>query len=204
MWTSDDTDAVERLSIQYGTSLVYPLSSIAAHVSAVPNHQVGRITSLDMRAAVAFFGVFGYELDTTTFSDDDRATVKEQIAFYKRWRELFQRGRFVRLRSPFDGDGNETAWMVVSGDARRAIVGWYQVLNRPIPRLNFLPLRALEPTRDYRVSLWPSRGDSLEAVNAGLRGGDELMAAGLSLNPGGGDAGSRGDFLARLFILEAE
>ena len=102
-WTSDDTDAMERLSIQYGTSLVYPLSAMVAHVSAVPNHQVGRITSLDTRAAVAFFGVFGYELDPTRFSAEDRAAVAEQIVFYKRWRELLQRGRFVRLRSPFDG-----------------------------------------------------------------------------------------------------
>ena len=203
-WTSDDTDAVERLPIQYGTSLVYPLSSMSAHVSAVPNHQVGRTTSLDMRAAVAFFGVFGYELDPTAFSDEDGATVTEQIAFYKRWRELFQRGRFVRLRSPFDGDANETAWMVVSDDRRRAVAAWYQVLNRPVARLNFLPLRGLDPARDYRVSLWPSRGDALETANAGLRGGDELMSAGLVLNPGGGDAGPRGDFVARVFVLEVE
>src|SRR2546423_11085441 len=92
-WTSDDTDAMERLSIQYGTSLVYPLSSIVAHVSAVPNHQVGRITSLDTRAAVAFFGVFGYELDPTGVSADDRAAVPRKVAFFKRWRAPLPRGR---------------------------------------------------------------------------------------------------------------
>jgi len=108
-WTSDDTDAVERLRIQWGTSLVYPLSSMGAHVSAVPNHQVGRITPLSTRAAVAFFGVFGYELDPTTFTDQERQDVAGQVAFYKEHRDLFQRGRFVRLRSPFEGDGNETA-----------------------------------------------------------------------------------------------
>ena len=96
-WTSDDTDAVERLAIQWGTSMAYPLSSMAAHVAAVPNHQTGRITPIDTRAAVAFFGVFGYELDPTTLSDADRASVAAQIAFYKEHRETFQRGRFVRL-----------------------------------------------------------------------------------------------------------
>jgi alpha-galactosidase len=203
-WTSDDTDAMERLSIQYGTSIVYPLSSLVAHVSAVPNHQVGRITSLDTRAAVAFFGVFGYELDPTKFSAEDRATVAAQVAFYKRWRELFQRGRFVRLRSPFEGDGNETAWMVVSADRHHAIVGWYQVLNRVVPPLNRLRLRGLDPSLDYRVTTWPDRQDALRRANAGTRGGDELMAAGLRLDADRDEALARGDFDARLFLLEAE
>ena len=87
-WTSDGTDAVERLRIQWGTSLAYPLSSMAAHVSAVPNHQVGRVTPLSTRAAVAFFGVFGYELDPTVLSPTERAEVSDQIDFYRRHREL--------------------------------------------------------------------------------------------------------------------
>ena len=105
-WTSDDTDAIERLRIQWGTSLAYPQSSMGAHVAAVPNHQTGRITPIETRAAVAFFGAFGYELDPTALSDAERATVAAQIAFYKEHRELFQRGRFVRLRSPFEETGN--------------------------------------------------------------------------------------------------
>ena len=132
-WTSDDTDAVERLAIQWGTSLVYPTSSMGAHVAAVPNHQTGRITPIGTRAAVAFFGAFGYELDPTALSPDDRAAVADQIAFYKAHREVFQRGRFVRLRSPFEGDGNETAWMAVAPDAREAVVGLYRTLNHPVP-----------------------------------------------------------------------
>ena len=82
-WTSDDTDAVERLRIQWGTSLVYPLSSMGAHVSAVPNHQVSRITPLATRAAAAFFGVFGYELDSTTLTREERREVAEQVGFYQ-------------------------------------------------------------------------------------------------------------------------
>jgi alpha-galactosidase len=202
-WTSDDTDAAERLRIQWGTSLVYPLSSMGAHVAAVPNHQTGRITPLATRAAVAFFGVFGYELDPTTFSPEERAAVSEQVAFYKAHRELFQFGRFVRLRSPFAGDGNEAAWMTVAADRRQAVVGLYRVLNRPVPGPDRLRLRGLDPASSYRISVWPSDGDPVERANALVRGGDELMSAGLLLATERQAAATRGDFWARLFILEA-
>jgi len=202
-WTSDNTDAVERLSIQWGTSLAYPLSSMSAHVSAVPNHQVGRITPLASRAAVAFFGVFGYELDATLLSTEERNEVADQVAFYKRHRDVLQRGRFVRLRGPFDGDGNETAWMAVSPDKRRAVVGWYQVLNRPAPGPGRLRLRGLDPSLRYRVSAWPERDDGLARANVGERGGDELMAAGLFLGMDRAEAARQGDFQARLFVLAA-
>ena len=109
-WTSDDTDAVERLRVQYGTSMVYPLNTMGAHVSAVPNHQVGRVTDIDTRAAVAFFGNCGYELDPRRLAEEERVRVREQVAWYKERRSLLHRGRFLRLVSPFDGDGNETAW----------------------------------------------------------------------------------------------
>ena len=200
-WTSDDTDAVERLRIQWGTSLAYPLSAMAAHVSAVPNHQTGRITPLATRAAVAFFGVFGYELDPTTMSADERREVAGQVAFYVRHRDLFQRGRFVRLRSPLDG--NETAWMVVSADRRSAVVGHYAVLNGANSGPGRLRLRGLDPDLAYRVSTWPAVEDTLAGANAGLRGGDELMRAGLLLGADRRETAARGDFHARLFVLEA-
>src|SRR5205814_41940 len=114
------------------TSLAYPLSSMGAHVSAVPNHQVGRVTPLSTRAAVAFFGVFGYELDPTRLSEAERVEVADQVAFYKRHRDLFQFGRFRRLVGPFDGDANTTAWMAIDAERRRAIVGTYVTLNRPV------------------------------------------------------------------------
>ena len=202
-WTSDDTDAVERLRIQWGTSLVYPLSSMGAHVSAAPNHQVSRRTPLATRAAAAFFGVFGYELDSTTLSDDERREVAEQVAFYQVNRDLLQRGRFVRLVSPFEGDGNETAWMCVAPDARRAIVGYYRELNRPYPGPRRLRLRGLDPAATYRVSVWPTTGDVIEKANTRVRGGDDLMAAGLLLDAERWAAALQGDFWARLFVLEA-
>lgn len=198
-WASDDTDAIERLKIQWGTSMCYPLSSIGAHVSAVPNHQVGRTTPLSTRAAVAFFGVFGYELDPTHLSASERAAVADQIAFYREHRDLFQRGRFLRLISPFHADANEAAWMAVARDSKSAVVGYYQALNRPNPGPRRLRLRGLERHARYRVSTWPA--GNLDASFE--RAGDELMQAGLALSKDRLQAAAQGDFDAQLFVLDA-
>lgn len=128
-WTSDDTDAVERLKIQYGTSIVYPASTMGCHVSAVPNHQLGRNISLTMRGDVAMSGNFGYELDLTKFSDIEKEEVKLQILKYKELRELIQHGDMYRLLSPFEG--NETAWMYVSTDKSEAYISYFRVLAVP-------------------------------------------------------------------------
>ena len=202
-WTSDGTDAIERLRIQWGTSLAYPLSSMAAHVSAVPNHQVGRVTPLATRAAVAFFGVFGYELDPLALSTEERAEIADQVAFYARHRELFQFGRFSRLVSPFEGDRNRVAWMVASEDRRQAIAGVYRILGTPDPGPGRLRLVGLDPDAEYVVSAWPVTDDRLARPNTGERSGAELMAAGLVIDPGRDEAAARGDFWARLFVLEA-
>jgi alpha-galactosidase len=203
-WTSDNTDAIERLKIQWGTSLAYPVSSMAAHVSAVPNHQVGRITPLTTRAAVAFFGVLGYELDPTALSAEERRQVADHVAFYVGQREVLQFGRFVRLRSPFEGDGNTTAWMSISPDRRRAVVGFYQALNVPAPGADRVRLRGLDPGLAYQVSVWPAGDDSIARANSLVRGGDDLMGAGLHIPGEKEEAAARGDFWARLFVLEAQ
>jgi alpha-galactosidase len=202
-WTSDDTDAIERLRIQYGTSLAYPLSAMGAHVSEVPNHQVGRVTAIDTRAAVAFFGNLGYELDPRRLPEDERARVRAQIAWYKERRGLLHGGRFLRLVSPFSGDGNETAWMVVSDDRRKALVGWYRVLSHTVPGPAQLRLRGLDPAARYRVTSWPAIDDTLTRMNAAPRGGDELMQIGLLLDDRAWEAQARGDFQARIFELTA-
>jgi len=165
-WASDDTDAVERLKIQYGSSLVYPLSSIGSHVSAVPNHQVGRTTSLETRTNVAFFGTFGYELDITLLSDQEKRQMKEHIAFFKKHRNLFQQGTFIRLSSPFTN--NETAWMVVSKDKSEAIVGYYEVLSKPNRPYERLVLKGLSVNTLYKIN-----DSEVE------RFGDDLMQIGL-------------------------
>ena len=130
IWTSDDTDAVERLKIQYGTSIVYPISTMGSHVSAVPNHQVHRKTSLKMRGDVAMSGNFGYELDLTKFTDEEKETVKKQVESYKELRELIQFGDMYRLLNPFDG--NEAAWMIVSKDKCESVVSYVKQYAEPI------------------------------------------------------------------------
>jgi alpha-galactosidase len=202
-WTSDDTDAIERLAIQWGASMVYPPSAIAAHVSAVPNHQTGRVTPLSTRAAVAFFGVFGYELDPTRLTDDERAQVRDQVAFYREHRELFQFGRFHRLEDPRSADRRSAAWMTVARDTSTAVVGVYALLNRPTPGVHRIRLRGLDPAREYRVSPWPAvDDDSVAAGNLGPRTGADLMANGLLLDRTRHAAAALGDFWSRLFVLE--
>ena len=129
IWCSDDTDAIERLDIQYGTSFCYPVSTMGAHVSACPNHQTGRSVPLRTRATVAMAGTFGYELDLNLLSEEEMAQVKEQVAFMKKYRRRIQvEGDFYRLLSPFKG--NETAWIVVSPDKNQAVAAFYQRLNK--------------------------------------------------------------------------
>ena len=142
-WTSDDSDAVERIKIQYGTSYCYPVSSMGAHVSVTPNHQVNRDTPLHTRANVAYFGTFGYELDLNVLSAEEQEEVKRQIMFMKEYRSLFQFGTFYRLQSPFEN--NISAWMVVSKDKKDAVVGWYRVLNGINMPCTRLRLKGLNP-----------------------------------------------------------
>lgn len=171
-WTSDNTDAVERLKIQYGTSLVYPVSAIGAHVSAVPNHQVGRITPLDFRGNVAMSGNFGYELDLTKFTDEEKALVKEQVADYKQIRGLVQQGDLYRLKSPFEG--NESAWMFVSDNREEALVYYFQVMAIPHAPRRSLRLAGLNPELEYEVQ-------SSDSETTCMFGGDRLMQLGLAL-----------------------
>ena len=196
-WASDDTDAAERLKIQYGTSYCYPISSIGAHVSASPNHQIMRSTPLYTRANVACFGTFGYELDLNRLTAEEQEEVKRQITFMKKYRSVLQFGSFYRLESPFEG--NVTAWMSVSGDRKTAVVGWYRTLNGINMGYTRVKLRGLEPDSVYRVS-----------ADGGLRGeyyGDELMNVGLVTSDA--DSGEllpgmrpSCDFDSRIFVLE--
>ena len=132
-WTSDDTDAVERLMLQYGTSVVYPSSAMGAHVSAVPNHQTGRTTSMRMRGDVAMGGNFGFELDLSKLSDEDIETARQLVREVKEVRELTQKGTFTRLLSPFEG--NYAAWQFASEN--EAMLCVYRTLSSP----NMPPIR---------------------------------------------------------------
>ncbi len=167
-WTSDNTDAVERLSIQYGTSIVYPASTMGSNVSAVPNHQVHRSTPLKMRGDVAMSGNFGYQLDLTKLTESEKKQVKTQVDSYKEIRELIQFGNMYRLLSPFEG--NDTAWMFVSEDKNEAFAAYFRILAETNAPTNRLKLRGLDPNKDYYIE-----GEE------GIYGGDELMYAGLNI-----------------------
>ncbi len=167
-WASDNTDAIHRLRIQYGTSMVYPVSSMGAHVSAVPNHQTGRLTSLQTRADVAMSGNFGYELDLTQMTDEEKEEVKKQVEFYKEIRHVVQFGEFYRLRSPFEG--NDAAWMSVTEDGTEAFAVHVNVLAEPNGPLEWLKLQGLDPAARYRVE---GSGE--------VYGGDQLMYVGLPI-----------------------
>lgn len=193
-WTSDDTDAIERLKIQYGTSYCYPVSCMGSHVSAVPNHQLNRSTPLYTRANVAYFGTFGYELDLNKLTGEEQEEVKRQIAFMKEYRELIQYGTFYRLRSPFEG--NYTSWMVVSADKKTAIAGWYKTLNQVNAPFSRVRLQGLDPELCYRLegSSQSFYGDEL--MNTGLITSDAMCGEFKDKEP------SR-DFDSRLYVFKA-
>jgi alpha-galactosidase len=191
VWTSDNTDALSRLRIQYGTSLVYPPSAIGSHVSASPNHQTGRRSSLGTRGRVAMSGNLGYELDLGALGPEELQELKRQVSFYKGIRGLVQYGDFHRLASPFQ-DGL-AAWIFVAPDRSRAWAACFRARAEANAPLDILRLRGLDPGADYRVEI---EGDA--QGRPGLYGGDELMAAGLCLDFGRDDGRSASILLARV------
>ncbi len=181
-WTSDDSDAIERLKIQYGTSFAYPPQCMTAHISASPNHQMGRVTPYDTRARVAMSASFGYELNPLHLTDEEREEIKNQTARYKKIAPLVTEGDFYRLISPFDR--NCCAWMFVSPDKRRAVAVYVQKLGVPAWPRNLVYLAGLNPDARYRI----------EEMDGEFYG-DELMHAGIALP-------WMGDFQSASFTLE--
>jgi len=184
-WTSDNTDAISRLKIQYGTSLVYPISAMGAHVSDVPNHQVHRYTSLDMRGDVAMSGNLGYELDLTKLTGEEKEIVKRQVSKYQEVRQLIQFGDFYRLLSPFEG--NETAWSFVNKDKTEAMVFYFRVLAEANAPFESFKVRGLDSSKKYRI-----------VETNSVYGGDELEYIGLSI-----PAELKGDFQSVVYHLKA-
>lgn len=190
IWCSDNTDAIERLKIQYGTSMVYPLSTMGAHVSAVPNHQVNRFTPLQTRGNVAFFGVFGYELDLNKLTKEEQEQVKNQIELYKKYRKLIHEGTFFRIQSPFESE--DTAWSVVSKNKTEAIAVYYFKLNYANAGFVRFKLKGLDPNKQYQLIL-----NDKECIMYG----SELMYAGLPLDRNK-EGKKYGDFSSLLFHIK--
>ena len=148
IWCSDNTDAICRLDIQYGTSFGYPISVVGSHVSAVPNHQTGRITPFNTRAVVAMAGSFGYELDLNKVSDEEKEEVKTQIADYKKYWDLMHNGLYYRLTDA-DKSKKIAAWSFVSRDKAETLVNIVTVdsfCNSPVP---FVRVKGLDADATY-------------------------------------------------------
>ncbi|WP_294515773.1 alpha-galactosidase [uncultured Intestinimonas sp.] len=168
IWCSDNTDAMDRLRIQYGTSFCYPCCAMGAHVAAVPNGLTHRSTPFHTRGVVAAAGTFGYELDLNELTAEELDQVRDQIAAFRTDWELVMRGDYYRLSDPFRAEESFCAWMHVAPDQSRALVGLVQTQRHANPIRPLLRLKGLDPDRDYRV-------------NGQVYGGDELMYAGLAL-----------------------
>ena len=165
IWTSDDTDAIERLKIQYGTSFAYPVSTMGAHVSASPNHQTGRAASLATRATVAMAGTFGYELDPAKLTDCEKEEVREQIRSFKEYYSLIQDGTYYRLASPYENE-EYTVWEFVNEDMSEALLGIVSTKLTANNLFNCIRLRGLDPDAMYRIGDESYLGAAL--MDAGL------------------------------------
>ena len=149
IWTSDDSDAEERTLIQYGTSIVYPLSSMTCHFSVVPNHQTSRITDAKTRADIAHLGTTGYELDTSVFTNEDRELTRRQIAEYKEMEPLILEGDLYRTDNPMES--NFFGFTLVSKDKTRAELTCYQRMGRPNAQIKRFTPKGLAPEKNYYV-----------------------------------------------------
>lgn len=149
IWCSDNTDAIERLSIQYGTSFGYPISAVGSHVSVCPNHQTKRTTPMKTRAVVAMSGNFGYELDVNDLTEEDKENVKQAIVEYKKYRKLIHNGRYERLSNPYE-QIDHTVWQYVSEDGSEALLNYVLTRKHAFQEINYIKLRGLEEAALYQ------------------------------------------------------
>ena len=181
IWCSDDTDAVERLAIQEGTALLYPLGAIGAHVSACPNHITGRMTPFRTRGHVAMAGTFGYELDITKLPEEEKQMIQDQVETYHRFQPLVREGDYYRIASWAENHRYD-CWEVVSRDRREALVTFVQVLAEPNRHSRKLFLKGLDPEAEY----------CLEGSGRVYKGA-LLMYGGLLVQP------MKGDFMSQMY-----
>ena len=186
IWCSDDTDAIERLKIQAGTALIYPLSTMGAHVSDCPNHTVGRVTPFETRGNVALAGTFGYELDVTKIPDEDRNMIPGQVAMYHKYNDLVRNGDYYRIAS-YSENNQYDCYEVVAKDKSEALITYVQVLNRPNYHSRRIMIPGLDPKKRYRIE------DSDTVLY-----GDTLANAGINI------ANQWGDFKSLLIHLIEE
>ena len=192
IWCSDDTDAIERLSIQEGTAIVYPLSTMGAHGSVFPNHPVGRVTPFKTRGYVALSGTFGYELDITKLPPEERAMIPGQVALYKKFSDLVRNGDYSRIAS-YSENNEFDCWASISKDKSKALVTVVQVLYHPNYKSRFIKIQGLKEDAKYTVSYPDEKaGDFPPQVLTGKT----LAKCGISIRR------DWGDFQAKLIYIE--
>ena len=179
IWCSDDTDAVERLKIQEGTALMYPLSAMGAHISVCPNHTVGRNTPFETRGNVALTGTFGYELDITKIPEKDQEMIPQQVQMYHKYNDLVREGDYYRIAS-YRENHEFDCYLVAAKDKKDILVTFVQVIGRPNYHSRCIRLQGLDPKMNYRI----------EGTDH-VYGGDLLMNAGLQVENLWGDAQSK-------------
>lgn len=167
IWCSDDTDAIERLKIQEGTALIYPLSTMGAHVSDCPNHTVGRVTPFETRGYVALAGTFGYELDVTKIPESDREQIPAQVAMYHKYNDLVREGDYYRIASYAENHYFD-CYGVVSKDKKEALYTYVQVLNRPNYHSRRIYLKGLAAEKYYAIEGEEGTWSGEQLMNAGL------------------------------------
>lgn len=191
IWCSDDTDAIERLEIQEGTALMYPLSSMGAHVSVCPNHAVGRNTPFKTRGYVALAGTFGYELDITKLSEEERKIIPHQIELYKKYSDIVRNGDYWRIAS-YSENHEFDCWACISKDKNKALITFVQVLNHPNFKKRFIKVKGICAESNYLVHYLDDEQNSkpLELK------GSTIINAGIPVSR------DWGDFQGKLIYLE--
>lgn len=191
IWCSDDTDAIERLEIQEGTALMYPLSSMGAHVSVCPNHAVGRNTPFKTRGYVALAGTFGYELDITKLSEEDRKIIPHQIELYKKYSDIVRNGDYWRIAS-YSENHEFDCWACISKDKNKALVTFVQVLNHPNFKTRFVKIKGICAESNYLVHYLDDDKNSKPLKMKG----STIMNAGIPVSR------DWGDFQGKLIFIE--
>lgn len=186
IWCSDNTDAIERIQIQYGTSFGYPVSAVGAHVSAVPNHQTGRTTDFETRGLVAMAGSFGYELDLNLITEEEKRLVRQQIRDFKRFWKLIHQGEYFRLANPMKA-GEFAAWEFVLEDGSEALLNVVTLNTRCNPATEYIRLKGLNGGEKYRVETVLSGGSEKGKTEELVCYGSDLMHAGLPIPRLGGE-----------------
>lgn len=198
IWTSDDTDAFERVRIQEGAETLYPLSCLGAHVSICPNHVTGRTVPFMTRGHVALAGTFGYELDITKLTDEERKLISRQVVLFHTYNDLIRNGDYYRIAS-YRENGLYDCYGVISKDKSEMLMTFVHMMNQPCRPNRLIFLRGLDPDKRYevtKVSTSEIKDGEEEASPVAEAYGSTLMNAGLVIPC------MYGDFQSVLYLIK--